>query len=151
MGKQEEKLVTGSKIPQDEVIAMIKEYRKHSKKPTAYAKSNHVKSVWFPLEQIQKMCEQISLETKGSKGGIRIYFGRYPNDVSGFIKNEEIKPNSNTVVLVSTKDVNGVHQDYFTKLAPGPKGKDTEPENRGEQCRPNCGGTTEDGEDDPIV
>lgn len=149
MKEEHEKSVTAMNIPHNEFKTMIREFRKHSRKPTAYEKEKHIKSVWFPLEQIQKMCEQISQETNGSGGGIRIYFGRYPNDVSGFTNNRKIKPNSNTVILVSTKDVDGVHQDYFTKVAPGLKAKDTPPENRGEQCRPYCDGTTDDGEDEP--
>jgi len=145
MNEQEEKLFTSAKIPKEEVLTMIKEYRKHSKKPTPYVKGDHVKSVWFDVYKIKAMCEEIISE-KGD--GIRIYMGRYPASVKDFVNNKEIKPNRNTVILVSTAKVGENHQDYFTKIAPQLKGKDTEPENRGEQCQPHCEGTSDDGEDD---
>ena len=143
MSEQEEKLFTSAKIPKEEVLTMIKEYRKHSKSPSAYVKDDHVKSVWFDVYKIKEMCEQI-IDENGD--GIRIYFGRYPASVKDFVNNKEIKPNRNTVILVSTAKEGNKHQDYFTKLAPHLKGKETEPENRGEQCQPHCAGTSDDGE-----
>lgn len=112
---------------------MVATLHNHEKKRTDHNEGAYVKSVWFCIEDIRKMCERL-LDEKAD--GLRVYFGRYPADVSKF---EEPKPtpNTNSLVFVSTGNIGGVkHSDYFVDLHP------MTPENRGEQCQPHCGGTS---------
>jgi hypothetical protein len=146
----QEKLFTIANIPAEELQIMAKEYRRHARKHPDYVKGDHVKSVWFPIGQIVKMCGQ--LMTEGADG-VRIYFGRYPENLANF-KGENLVPNSNTVILVSTQKEGKLHKDYFKAISVNAKAIDIEPENRGEQCQPHCDGTgVDDGEneEDPII
>jgi len=131
MGKFEKQDVVITSIPFEEVEIMVKGYADHTKEDLDRLTNKNVKSIWFPLDQISRITKQ--LEKEGADG-LRIYFGRYPKDVSKFEDPKPI-PETNSVILVSTKAHNGYHQDYYTNLSP------LVPENRGEQCQPQCQGT----------
>jgi hypothetical protein len=122
-------------IPHSEVETMVETYHTYCKKHPDYDEHTHIKCIWFPIRQINDLCNKI--ETEGGDG-LRIYFGRYPNDVSLF---EPPLPaaDTNSVILVSTgKDDSGKitpKNDYFVD-------EHAAPENRGEQCQPTCTGVT---------
>ncbi len=125
-----ENSTTGLGIPVGEVQIMVKTYYAYSSLHPQFDPRKHVKSVWFSIDQIAEMAQML-----GDEGGdgVRVYFGRYPSDVSTFI---DPKPTQdmNSVIFVSTYDNNGQHTDYFTEVHP------FDPINRGEQCQPNCDG-----------
>jgi hypothetical protein len=123
-----------SGIPFNEVFAMVEAYHTHSSQQVDFDMAKHVKCVWFGIDQITGMYNKLISE---KADGLRIYFGRYPDDVSKFDNPKPI-PNTNSVILVSTQvnDMGVPRSDYFTDLNPAV------PENRGEQCQPHCGGTS---------
>lgn len=132
--EQELQTKTGvARIPYSEVKEMVTTFHDRAKKHPEYDEATHVKAVWFSLEDIQSMCKRLT--NKGADG-VRIYFGRYPADVSKYIEPKPT-PKTDTVIFVSTRTTEqGVeHSDYFVDM-PHPM----VPENRGEQCQPHCGG-----------
>ena len=121
-------------IPPNEVVIMAREYRDYAKRHKEYDPNKHVKAVWFDVEKIHQMCEDL---IKEGADGVRIYFGRYPENVSQFEKPLP-KPGYNSVVFVSTMKINGVPKtDYYTH-------KLIDPLNRGEHCQPECEGADVD-------
>jgi len=123
-----------SPIPFYEVKEMVATFHDYELKHPQYDAGTHVKAVWFSIDDIQRMCQR--LEKEGADG-LRVYYGRYPNDVSNFVEPKP-HPNTNSIIFVSTrKTEEGVeHSDYFVELHP------ITPENRGEQCQPHCGGVS---------
>lgn len=117
-------------IPVSEVEIMVQTFYDYEKKHPDFDPAKHVKSVWFPKDKLAEMAQALTDE-KGD--GVRIYFGRYPTDVSGF-EDPIPTPNTNSVIFVSTYADGDYHIDYFTDVHP------FDPENRGEQCQPHCGG-----------
>jgi hypothetical protein len=122
-----------SPIPYYEVKEMVATLLAYESKRNGHDAGTYVKSVWFDIKDIKKMCERLVEE---GADGLRVYFGRYPADVSKFVEPKP-KPNTNSLIFVSTGNIDGVkHSDYFVDLNP------ITPENRGEQCQPHCGGTS---------
>lgn len=129
------KLTTHFGIPYSELETMVKTYKAHAMKhPDYQAEKYHVKSIWFPIAQINDICQKLNDE---GADGLRVYLGRYPADVNGF-EDPKPEPNTNSVVFVSTgldDDGNPAPKtDYFIDEVP------MLPENRGEQCQPTCNG-----------
>lgn len=115
-----------------EATLMIKNYRAYAERNPDFKLKPHVKSVWFSIDQITSMYEQLKKE---GANGVKVYFGRYPSDVSIFDDPKPI-PNSNTVVFVSTKaDPTNpqARTDSYEVI-----------ENRGMQCEPDCIGDSID-------
>lgn len=121
-----------ARIPYEEVKEMVTTFNTLAKNHPEYDEATHVKAVWFSLEDIQSMTKRL---TEEGADGVRIYFGRYPADVSKYVDPKPL-PNTNTVIFVSTHvNEKGVkHSDYFDDVHP------MIPENRGEKCQPHCGG-----------
>lgn len=133
MEKEVQEKIVNSGIPFRELKEMVTTLHAYGKKHPEYDAGTYVKSVWFCIEDIKKMSKR--LEDEGADG-LRVYFGRYPADVSKFVEPKPI-PNTNSLIFVSTRLENGVERsDYFDELHP------ITPENRGEQCQPHCGGTS---------
>lgn len=115
-----------------EFRTMIRTYSAHVAKRSEYDEKKEVRCVWFPIEQVNNIAKRLKRE---GADGLRVYFGRYPTDVGDF-EDPKPLPDTNTVIFISTKkNEKGEHEDYFT-------GEPMIPENRGEQCQPNCGGTS---------
>jgi len=110
---------------------MVKQHHKFSKKNPDYKLTPNVRCVWFPCEQVKYIYERLKAE---NADWLRVYFGRYPKkDTSG---KDFDHPDTNTVVFVSTKVIDGVSRvDYFDEKI------NMIPQNRGEQCEPSCNGT----------
>lgn len=142
MEKENKKMVSLAGIPYSEVYAMVQTYHDHAAKQPGFDYHQHVRCVWFPVDQILTLAEK--LRTEPGADGLRVYFGRYPTDVSEF-ENPLPKPDTNSVILVSTRvNDKGVPRcDYFSDMP-------MVPENRGEQCQPHCGGTDDGLNFDPV-
>ena len=127
-------LVTYSGIPESEVKTMVETYQTFSEKHPDYDPNTHVKCIWFKIDEIAGLIDQAKKE---GADGIRIYLGRYPADVSKFVKPTP-RADTNSVILVSTGlDENGnkaAKADYFVDIV------HAVPANRGEQCQPDCDG-----------
>ncbi len=104
--------------------------------------ASYTQSVWFPINLVTKIALQLHLE---EADGVRIYFGRYTSE---FVDEEnrlllpedripEDYKNRNTVVLVSTRTIDGIpRRDYFSS----DYGSDRmDPQNRGLLCPPGMG------------
>jgi hypothetical protein len=135
-----QELMTGTGIPQSEVEIMVETFHAYEKLNPGFDPTMHVKCVWFPIDEITTFVKTLNDE---NADGLRIYFGRYPNDISKFI-DPKPRPNTNSVILVSTqKGTNGIGKtDYFVPLDKA--FLPVAPENRGEQCQPTCDGVTID-------
>ncbi|MES3016462.1 MAG: hypothetical protein V4721_01730 [Bacteroidota bacterium] len=117
---------------------MVRNYKPHAGKDSEDSGKQNTRSVWFHLDTLGKLVDQLraertalqkgdSTKTDSVTDGVRIYFGRYQN-VSG-------RKERNTLIFVSTfwvKSEKG-HKDYYHKI---PK-KRTEPLNNGELSPPN--------------
>ena len=124
-------------ISYEEAVSMVKHYRAYMEMNPVFDAKTHVKSVWFSMEQLTKIYERLKEE---SSNGLRVYFGRYPDDVSDFSDPKPIA-NTDTIILISTK-ANGLERDGSDD---GSNDDDYDLiENRGEQCQPHCGGITID-------
>jgi len=122
------------RISESDVKAMVKKHYANSSNGNGFDPNTHVKSVWFPINQINYMQSQLQAEvaTMGADG-VRVYFGNYPKiDSTG---KPFPNPDSDTVIFVSTYWDGINHVDYFTEV------NTFDPQNRGEQCQPHCGGT----------
>jgi hypothetical protein len=132
MNKNEKPLFSVGGLSQSDVVTMVKRYYANLANPPAFDPKTYVKSVWFPKKEIDYIQSQLGIE---GGDGVRVYFGNYPDaDSSG---TAFPNPSSNTVIFVSTKWDGTSHVDYFTET----ETPHFDPENRGEQCQPNCGGT----------
>lgn len=127
MNEQEEKLEAASDAPLW-LRQMIVNYRMHAARHEDFNKTPHVKSVWFNDAQVKKIIK--SYEDEGADG-LRIYFGRYPDDLSAYPGLDNKHQQTNTVAFVTTH--NGGSDNFKSGFM-------MDPENRGEQCQPNCRG-----------
>jgi hypothetical protein len=107
-------------------------------------KGTFTEAAWFPAEQITTLTKKMA-ELGGD--GIRIYFGRYNDDIINQINKldygDKIPPTyseMNTLLLVVTKTIDGKpHTDYFIdKDYGGPIPQPTDPENRSDLCPQAC-------------
>lgn len=137
----------------------VKNYEKRSPKidsvfidpvsgKTKVKKVQDTRAVWFGIERLKALVAKIEAE---GGDGIRFYYATYDQNYEGIKGSAKppVKPywNHNTLVMVSTKDSAGRHQDYYTdqKVKNRFHGFiiNATPENRGEMCPPpiNCEGT----------
>lgn len=108
-------------------------------------KGTFTEAAWFPAEQITALAKKM---TELGGDGIRIYFGRYTDDIINQINKldygDKIPPTyseMNTLLLVVTKTIDGkpctdyfiVDKDYGDPIPPI-----TDPENRAELCPQLC-------------
>jgi len=138
--KTEEKQLGGyafGNLTEQDVRVMVQRYYDSLKNPPPFDPLTYVKSIWFGLDQINYIQSRLVTE---NTDGVRIYFGNYPqydSDGKAFPN-----PYTNSVIFVSTY-ADGVdpqtgtklHKDYFDEI------QHMIPQDRGEQCQPNCGDT----------
>ncbi len=101
--------------------------------------------IWFDIDRLDSLVEKIR-EEGGS--GIRFYLAAYDARYDTLkVKHHPRKAywGYNTLIMVSTRNINGINRDYYTNLkGTGEKTGHivlmTDPENRGEICPPpaNC-------------
>lgn len=100
--------MSGRKISKKEVVRLVKKYKKSGEKKNSI-------SAWFSLANMQEIVKLIGDLTDSATGktgdGVRVYFSRYPNNVS-----DPEKKDKNTVVFVPTYSLNGgtTHHDYIS-------------------------------------
>lgn len=98
----------GKKISKKEVVRLVKKYKKSGEKKNSI-------SAWFSLanmQEIVKLIGDLNDSATGKTGdGVRLYFSRYPNNVS-----DPEKKDRNTIVCVPTYSLNGgsTHHDYIS-------------------------------------
>lgn len=107
-------------------------------------KGTFTEAAWFPAEQITTLAKKM---TELGGDGIRIYFGRYTNDIVDQInkldygvKIPSTYSEMNTLLLVVTKTIDGKPcTDYFIdKDYCGTVPQPTDPENRADLCPQLC-------------
>ncbi|MFD2582868.1 hypothetical protein ACFSR6_10230 [Pedobacter vanadiisoli] len=109
-------------------------------------KGTFTEAAWFPAEQIISLTKKLA-EFEGD--GIRIYFGRYTDDIINQINSleygDKIPPTyaeMNTLLLVVTKIIDGKPRvDYFidkSDICEGDIPSPTDPENRSALCPQVC-------------
>ncbi|RNL50281.1 hypothetical protein D7004_18945 [Pedobacter jejuensis] len=137
-------------IPVDIAKKMTAAFRASEKSDS----TKYTKAAWFPASQITSLAEKVA---KFGGDGVRIYFGRYTQDIIDCINKlgygDEI-PSSyaemNTLLFVVTKDIDGKPRtDYFIdKLSDdshfaitkkvGDAPSSTDPDNRAKLCPDEC-------------
>ena len=138
-------------IPVDIAKKMTAAFRESQKAD----KGTFTEAAWFPALQIKQLTEKLS---KFEGDGVRVYFGRYTQDIIDSINKLEYGDkvpdryvDMNTLLFVVTKVIDGKPRtDYFTdKVSHGHHYKDgrknlgitpeaTDPENRAELCPAMC-------------
>ncbi|QHS54961.1 hypothetical protein GWR56_05180 [Mucilaginibacter sp. 14171R-50] len=141
-------------IPIDTAVKMVSSYDPGMvTSPSRRTQKENTRTVYFDLAALKKLITNIETE-KGQ--GLRIYFAKYgPGHVVLANNGDTLDySNSNTVVLVSTKDTvitdpdpknRGrkitIHKDYYSNNKSVSNigyflGKFTDPQNKGELCPP---------------
>lgn len=101
-------VMPGKKVSKKEVVRLVKKFKKSGEK-------NNTKSVWFSLNDMQEVVQLITNLSNPSSGktgdGVRLYFGRYPQNAS-----DPARRDRNTIVFVPTYKVNGdnTHHDFIS-------------------------------------
>jgi len=109
-------------------------------------KGTFTEAAWFPAEQITSLTKKLE---KFGGDGIRIYFGRYTDDIIDQINKLEYGDKipatyteMNTLLLVVTKIIDGKPRvDYFIDnddICGGPVPAPTDPYNRSSLCPQVC-------------
>lgn len=125
-------------IPYEIVLQMTKAYRESQKSVS----DKFTESVWFPYDQIAQLTQKL---TKLNADGVRVYFGRYTEDIIKQInalpygkKIPENYKDYNTVIFIATTIINGISKiDYYTGKCED-RDDPFEADNRGELCPPDC-------------
>ncbi|GAA3966459.1 hypothetical protein GCM10022246_19240 [Pedobacter ginsengiterrae] len=140
-------------IPVDIAKKMTAAFRESQKAD----KGTFTEAAWFPAQQIKQLAEKLA---KFEGDGIRVYFGRYTQEIIDSINKLEYGDkisdryvDMNTLLFVVTKVIDGKPRtDYFIekvshghhhhkdslKKYGGTTPDPTDPENRGDLCPNDC-------------
>ncbi len=108
-----------------------------SRNPLVPAMLDNTRAIWFSLDRLKAIT--CALE-KENADGLRIYFAAYDSTYDKLAQTVPPKDywGHNTLVLVSTENKNGIHQDYYRNATNTNRGIIIMmvPQNRGEMCPP---------------
>lgn len=137
--------VSNHSVPVDTARAWVKNYERWLQANNAErvrqvlpdgktAEIPNSRSVWFSIEQLEKLVNRIKAE---DGDGIRFYFARYGDNMRSGVDSCTQKPynysNITTLLMVPTKRKDCMHQDYYNGTS-GVTSMDIE--NKGEMCPP---------------